>query len=55
MVCLDSAGSSNADSAIGVALSVQALALHLLDDVLAFHYLTKDDVLAVEVGGRDKL
>ena len=55
LVSLDSARSSNADSAIGVALAVQALALHLLDDALAFNNLTEDDVLAVEVGSRDKL
>lgn len=55
IVCLDSARSGNANSAIGVALAVQALALHLLDDALAFDNLTEDDVLAVEVGSRDEL
>lgn len=52
---LNSAGSLDGDRARGTAGSTGRLGLHLLDDVLALNNLTEDDVLAIEMGGRDEL
>lgn len=53
--CSKSSRARNADSTVGLSSPVQALALHLADDVLTLYDLPEDNVLSVQVGSRNEL